>query len=846
MGSATYHLNLLGGVSLEGHHCSLIGPPTRNKSLALLILLAVTPGRSLPRETITDLLWPRSNTQRARHSLNVIVYEVRKALGREALVTGNGSLRLNPDTVTSDVERFDHAVSSEQWNVAEELYAGGFLEGFHYHGSQAFEQWVESQRWRLERSYLTVLESRAERSRDAETAVARWRKLLEHDPASAKATMGFMRSLEATGRRAEAIDAAYNHRILLLDEYGANPDPDVEELADRLREEPASIGLPLDEGTPRSSVSHDNLPKRRPRALAWVGAVAAIVLLSLFTIGSDDYPLPNESSRILVAGFENLSGDPELDDLGLLAADWIAQELSKTGFVHPVLPMGELRSDGFQADDRPLEVAERLGAKLVLIGHYHVQADSITATAMIARIPTGEVVRTLGRVTVARSNPALLAERLRERATASLATIVNKDLTGFVPAGASQPPTYEAYRIFARGIERFTKREYRAAAAAFHKAASQDTTFTLPLVYAALSHRAAVYYPDPTRRDQRHAELADSVRGWLQNRRDQLPPWESAWVDYFETEDSSALRKLTDMTPEPRWLLLLARKDLQGGRASEALETLDDLEAQGPVTALDREYFTTRMHALHLAQEYDREYEVVKEFKRRYPFTRPIPPRTYPPELYEIRVLAALDRTQEVERSLNELMERALNPWEVQLPLMEVEIHGHGDLGAVKLVRQWFLEQVHAEAPIDDPEELWRWNRAVALRDLGRLEEAQAHFQRLLARASTGSDNPIIFLGALGQIAADLGDREEALRYDRRLEALDLERFHEPGLTHAASIQRINIAIALAERQKAIAMLGEAVEDGMPLFANGHPEMFHLRWLELKDDPAYQALVRPR
>jgi len=32
----------------------------------------------------------------------------------------------------------------------------------------------------------------------------------------------------------------------------------------------------------------------------------------------------------------------------------------------------------------------------------------------------------------------------------------------------------------------------------------------------------------------------------------------------------------------------------------------------------------------------------------------------------------------------------------------------------------------------------------------------------------------------------------------------------------------------------------------MPLYGNGDPEMFHLRWLELRGNPAYEALVRPR
>jgi tetratricopeptide (TPR) repeat protein len=581
-----------------------------------------------------------------------------------------------------------------------------------------------------------------------------------------------------------------------------------------------------------------------------LGALAVIAAVGIVPVfRRESAPAAPEARRVLVAGFENRTGDPELDDLGFMAAEWIAQELSRTGLLRPTLSPGGRQ--GFASGEMgPVETAQRVSAGLTITGSYILEGDSIVFSASVMKVPEGEIVRAIEHVAGPRRDPAAVVELLRQRTTGVLAALVDERLKSWAGSASSQPANYEAYRAFAEGMDLRARREDRAAAEAFHRAAAYDSIFTAPLVYAMLSHQAAIYYPDETRRDQRQAELADSVGRYLEARRDRLPPWEAAWVDMDIAERDvdtqawyAAMKRITDMTPEPRWLLTLAVRTRQMNRPREAMGILHDLDPEQPdIPDWDRMYLLTMIHLHHVLGEYEEEHALLKEFRIRHPVTRPIPPRTLGPEIYEIRVLAALGRKAELGREMRELQSRAIDPFEVVNPAMEARIHGHPEIA--RQAWEWYLEQEVEKS--DDPEELWRWGPAAVLLFLDRGEEARPHYERILEKAAPGSDNVIMFMGALGQIAANLGDRQEALRYDQRLASLDLEPFHEPMLKFAVQRARIDIAIALGDHRRAISMLEDAIEDGMPLYGNGDPEMFHLRWLELRGNPAYEALVRPR
>src|SRR5215212_5041101 len=158
-----FRLRLLGGASIERPDRALVvGRVAQRHRLALLALLACTPGRGLSRDKLIGLLWPESDTDRARNLLNVSVYELRKTLGDDALVSGSDELQLNPEVVGSDLADFEAAIDRGDHEAAIAVYRGPLLDGFFVDDAPEFGRWAESERARLASAYARALEALAE------------------------------------------------------------------------------------------------------------------------------------------------------------------------------------------------------------------------------------------------------------------------------------------------------------------------------------------------------------------------------------------------------------------------------------------------------------------------------------------------------------------------------------------------------------------------------------------------------------------------------------------------------------------------------------------------------------
>src|SRR5439155_7415406 len=149
----------------------------------------------------------------------------------------------------------------------------------------------------------------------------------------------------------------------LMTDLDAEASPGVAALADRLRMAPeaentgvrvqtetlprVSIARPASSeigalaDSPNRAGARAGMPERRSRggttrAMRLAGvALSALVLATLAV-----KPTPaTHSKRVVVAIFENATGDASLAHVGAMAADWITQGLQKTGLVD-VVPGG--------------------------------------------------------------------------------------------------------------------------------------------------------------------------------------------------------------------------------------------------------------------------------------------------------------------------------------------------------------------------------------------------------------------------------------------------------------------------------------------------------------------------
>ncbi len=144
-------LRTLGGTGLysAGGSELLLGP---GKPLALLVYLALTPGRRTSRAFLTELLWADLDPDRARPALRQALFQLRRVLGEDVLA-GSEELSL-ARPVAADRDRFLDAVERGEPEAALEIYGGAFLPAFGVPGGAAFEHWADLERDRLRAVFL--------------------------------------------------------------------------------------------------------------------------------------------------------------------------------------------------------------------------------------------------------------------------------------------------------------------------------------------------------------------------------------------------------------------------------------------------------------------------------------------------------------------------------------------------------------------------------------------------------------------------------------------------------------------------------------------------------------------
>lgn len=225
------------------------------KALALLIYLTTEAGTH-SREKLTTLFWPESDAARGRGMLRTtLAYlrEVRAGFETDYLTVEPHSLSFNfqsdfeldlrtlqtalnliqPQPGPAERER---AISHLQ--RAANLYRGDFLAGFSLADTPDFDDWASLQREVWHGRLNLIFDALSQWQFEAgdlpaglETAT-RWRV---HDPYGEAAPQRLMQLHFAGGNRAAALQVYEAYRLMLADEFGGNPAPEIESLAARIR-----------------------------------------------------------------------------------------------------------------------------------------------------------------------------------------------------------------------------------------------------------------------------------------------------------------------------------------------------------------------------------------------------------------------------------------------------------------------------------------------------------------------------------------------------------------------------------------------------------------------------------
>jgi len=269
-------LRTLGSVGIHDERGRLLAASP--KPLAMLVFLAVArPRGPQQRDTLLGLFYPELDHDRARNSLRQLVYALREAVG-DMVRSDRQTVGLETGSLKCDVHDFEAALAAEDPANAVAAYRGPFLQGFFLSGSPEFEEWVESERSRLQRAYEGALEQLAletDAAGEAVEAVGWWRQLAHADPFATRVAVRLMAALEVAGDRAGALEVADRHAERLRKELDAEPSPEVEALARRLRAQPAPP-TPEPQRSTRERLASAVTGRYRVTGVAGAGAMALV------------------------------------------------------------------------------------------------------------------------------------------------------------------------------------------------------------------------------------------------------------------------------------------------------------------------------------------------------------------------------------------------------------------------------------------------------------------------------------------------------------------------------------------------------------------------------------------
>jgi DNA-binding SARP family transcriptional activator len=212
------------------------------KALTILKYLLANHNRPVSQDYLMGWLWPESNLQKARWSLNSAIHGLRKLLsGCSASVSINyvsledGYYRLSPDVgVTTDVDDFDthhergRSLENErrmpeaaiEYEKAIELYRDDYLI------EDLYEDWTMVERARLANAYMDLLGRLAVHYMEAgqhQESIRACYRVLEKDRCHEDSYRLLMKCYARLGLRARALHQYRMCEQILGQEYGTSP-----------------------------------------------------------------------------------------------------------------------------------------------------------------------------------------------------------------------------------------------------------------------------------------------------------------------------------------------------------------------------------------------------------------------------------------------------------------------------------------------------------------------------------------------------------------------------------------------------------------------------------------------
>jgi DNA-binding SARP family transcriptional activator/glutamine cyclotransferase len=230
------------------------------KQRSLLAFLLLNPNKAISRDRLIDALWGDQPPDTATTAIQVHVSQLRKALGRDVIVTQTPGYLIRVCDGQLDLERFERLVAEAQSAPPEEVSvllreALGLWRGTPL--AEIDVPFAHAAGARLDEQRLAALEQRI----DAELALGRHAQLVpeleglvrEH-PLRERLRGQLMLALYRCGRQADALEVYRSGRRLLDEELGLEPDDELQRLERAILNHDPSLQSPVVAGVKRPSL----------------------------------------------------------------------------------------------------------------------------------------------------------------------------------------------------------------------------------------------------------------------------------------------------------------------------------------------------------------------------------------------------------------------------------------------------------------------------------------------------------------------------------------------------------------------------------------------------------------
>ncbi len=570
-----------------------------------------------------------------------------------------------------------------------------------------------------------------------------------------------------------------------------------------------------------TSAPRGTIRTKKRRILALSLAILALLTLTLILrpwrpIGPSVQP----AKRIVVVPFRNQTGDPSLDPMGRMVADWTTQSLLGTGLAEVISPEALLQLDSGKGIR---SVVDATGAGMIVTGSYYIIDDSLQFQARVVTADE-KVLQAIEPVFSSADKPMEGIEAVRQRVVGALAILLEENYKGLSLAD-TKPPTYEAYQEYMQGFDDFSRLyDWAGSLEHFNRAFALDTSFLWPLLLAACAYGNS----------GRLAE-ADSLFEFLSVRRSRLTALHQIHLEWGQAAYSMDLPKALDaarrgaaLAPGSLFEYEVGSTAFELNRPHESIRAFERWNFNVGIARNWQRNWIYLQRAHHLIGEHKIELEVAKRGRERFPTSFALLDA-------ENEALAALGRIGEIKK----LIEEALT-WPAQsgsspggsmrLASEELRAHGH-EAEAMELLERairWYQSR--------PAEELNNFRHAYALTlyNARRWAEAKVIYEEL-AKESPTAFGPQVFLGL---IAARQGDRETALNISDRLRDLKT-----PNFSGSNTYNRACIAAILGDKEHAVALLKEFFLQGRAFSIDVHRDFdFESLW----DYPPFIELLKPK